>query len=157
MSRRAYDHRIKEEIVRAGDPDLFPELEIPRSTALSWIRRGLGQDVSLDQDDEGERALRHRVVFQFSIAPDSRGVPLVEGEDATEPFASADAADGRGRIARREGDDVAQALMVALGVVVLHELPHDGAQVTLAERDDVPQAALATTARSNSLSRCPRS
>ena len=61
MSRRAYDHRIKEEIVRAGNPDLFPELEIPRSTAVSWIRRGLGQVVSLDQDDEGERALRNRV------------------------------------------------------------------------------------------------
>jgi putative transposase len=61
MSRRAYDHRIKEQIVRAGDPDLFPELEIPRSTAVSWIRRGLGQVVSLDRDDEGERALRNRV------------------------------------------------------------------------------------------------
>jgi hypothetical protein len=35
-SRRAYDHRVKEEIVRAGDPDLFPDLEIPRSTAASW-------------------------------------------------------------------------------------------------------------------------
>jgi hypothetical protein len=71
-------------------------------------------------------------VFQLSVAPDSRGVSLVEGEDATEPFASADAADGRDRIARREGDYVAQALMVALGVVVLHELPHDDAQVTRA-------------------------
>ncbi len=30
--------------------------------------------------------------------------------------------------------------MVALGVVVLHELAHDGAQMTLAERDDVPEA-----------------
>jgi hypothetical protein len=88
----------------------------------------------------GAARCRDPVVFQFSITPDSRGVSLVEGEDATEPFASADAADGRGRIARREGDDVAQALVVALGVVVLHELVHDGAQVTLAERDDVPQA-----------------
>jgi hypothetical protein len=61
MSRRAYDHPIKEQIVRAGDPDLFPELGIPRSTAVSWIRRGLGEVVSVDQDDEGERALRNRV------------------------------------------------------------------------------------------------
>ncbi len=30
--------------------------------------------------------------------------------------------------------------MVALGVVVFHELAHDGTQVTLAQRDDVPQA-----------------
>src|SRR5580658_1844025 len=32
-SRRAYDHRIKEQIIRAGNPDLLPALEIPRSTA----------------------------------------------------------------------------------------------------------------------------
>jgi hypothetical protein len=30
--------------------------------------------------------------------------------------------------------------MVALGVVVLHELAHDGSQVTLTEGDDMPQA-----------------
>jgi hypothetical protein len=33
-------------------------------------------------------------VSQFSIATDSRGVSLVEGEHAAEPFASTDAADG---------------------------------------------------------------
>jgi hypothetical protein len=32
MSQRASDHRIKKQILRAGDPNLFPELEIPRST-----------------------------------------------------------------------------------------------------------------------------
>jgi len=61
MTRRTYDHRIKEQIVRVGDPNLFPELGIPRSTAVSWIRRGLGQVVSLDEEDNGERALRNRV------------------------------------------------------------------------------------------------
>ena len=60
-SRRAYDHRIKEEIIRAGDPELYPELEIPRSTAVSWIRRGLGEIVSLVQADGGEPALRQRI------------------------------------------------------------------------------------------------
>jgi hypothetical protein len=44
--RRAYDHRIKARIVRTGNPDLFPELEIPRRTALSWIRRGVGDVVA---------------------------------------------------------------------------------------------------------------
>ncbi len=86
---------------------------------------------------QNERAGRaHRVLSPFAIATDSGGVSLVEGEHATEPFASADAADGRGRIAGREGDDVAHALMVARGVVVLHELAHDGAQVTFAEGND---------------------
>ena len=60
-SRRVYDHRIKEQIIRAGDPELFPELEIPRSTAVSWIRRGLGEIVSLVQADGGEPALRERI------------------------------------------------------------------------------------------------
>jgi len=60
-SRRAYDHRIKEQIIRAGDPELFPELEIPRSTAVSWIRRGVGEIVSLVQADGGEPALRERI------------------------------------------------------------------------------------------------
>jgi hypothetical protein len=86
----------------------------------------------------GKRTLR--VVSQISIATNSRGVSLVEGEHAAKPFAPADAAAGRGRIAGGERDDVAQALMVALRVVVLHELAHDGAQVTFAERNDVPEA-----------------
>jgi hypothetical protein len=38
------------------------------------------------------------------------------------------------------GRHVAQALVVALGVVVLHEIEHDGAQVMFADRNDVPGA-----------------
>jgi hypothetical protein len=58
--RRAYDHRIKEQIVRTGNPELFPELEIPRRTALSWIRRGVGDVVTVDEED-WQPALRVRV------------------------------------------------------------------------------------------------
>jgi hypothetical protein len=58
--RRAYDHRIREQIVRTGNPDVFPELEVPRRTALSWIRRGVGDVISLD-DEEWEPALRVRM------------------------------------------------------------------------------------------------
>ena len=39
-SRNAYDHRLKQAIVETGDPDLFPELSIPESTARIWMRRG---------------------------------------------------------------------------------------------------------------------
>ena len=38
--RRTYDHRIKAQIIATGDPTLFRELGIPRSTAVSWIRFG---------------------------------------------------------------------------------------------------------------------
>src|ERR1700723_2160086 len=82
------------------------------------------------------------VVSQFSIAPDSRGLSLVEVDQASEPLPSFDAADRGDRIGGREGDDVAEALMVALGVVVLHKLAQHGAQMTLAERDDMPEALL---------------
>jgi len=49
--RRAYDHRIRAQIVRTRKPDLFPELKIPRRTALSGIRRGVGDVVTLDDED----------------------------------------------------------------------------------------------------------
>ena len=39
-SRRTYDYRIQEAICETGDRDLFPELNIPRSTIRSWIHRG---------------------------------------------------------------------------------------------------------------------
>jgi putative transposase len=58
--RRAYDHRIKGQVIRSGNPDLFPELDIQRRTALSWIRRGAGDVVSLEHE-EWEPALRVRV------------------------------------------------------------------------------------------------
>jgi len=55
-SRRTYDYRIQEAICESGDRDLFPELNIPRSTIRSWIHRGTTDVVSCDlaEDDRGE-------------------------------------------------------------------------------------------------------
>ncbi len=47
-TRRIYDHRIREAIFESGDRDLFPNLEIPRSTIRSWIHRGIPDVVSCD-------------------------------------------------------------------------------------------------------------
>ena len=47
-TRRTYDHRIQEAIFESGDRDLFPNLEIPRSTIRSWIHRGVSDVVSCD-------------------------------------------------------------------------------------------------------------
>ena len=47
-SRRPYDYRIQEAICESGDRDLFPELEIPRSTIRSWIYRGVPDVVTCD-------------------------------------------------------------------------------------------------------------
>jgi len=39
MRYRAYDPRVKEMIIRSGNPNLLPDLKIPRTTALYWIHR----------------------------------------------------------------------------------------------------------------------
>lgn len=59
--RRSYDHRIKAQIAAAGDPNLFPELEIPRSTAMSWIRRGVSEVVALEHGPKTETPLLERI------------------------------------------------------------------------------------------------
>jgi len=46
--RRTYDYRIQEAICETGDRDLFPELNIPRSTIRSWIHRGAPEVISCD-------------------------------------------------------------------------------------------------------------
>ena len=35
---RSYSEEVKNEIIRTKNPNLFPELKIPRTTALYWIR-----------------------------------------------------------------------------------------------------------------------
>ena len=72
MSRtyRKFDSNIQEAIIQSGNINLFPHLDIPRSTALSWIRNnkkrikfdvssdeGLRDKIkSLEQELEKERA-----------------------------------------------------------------------------------------------------
>ncbi len=46
--RRAYDHRMRDLVCEESDPGLFRHLGVPRSTAVSWIRRGLRPVVSAD-------------------------------------------------------------------------------------------------------------
>jgi transposase InsO family protein len=50
-SRRTYDHRIQEAICETGNRELFPELNIPRSTIRSWIHRGRPDVVTGDPAD----------------------------------------------------------------------------------------------------------
>ncbi len=46
--RRTYDYRIQEAICESGNRELFPELEIPRSTIRSWIHRGAPDVITCD-------------------------------------------------------------------------------------------------------------
>jgi hypothetical protein len=52
---------------------------------------------------------------------------------------SSSAADERPPSRAARSADVAEALVIALGVVVLDELADDDAKMALAERDDVPR------------------
>ena len=54
--RRTFDYRIQEAICESGDRELFPELNIPRSTIRSWIHRGTTDVVSCDftRNERGE-------------------------------------------------------------------------------------------------------
>ncbi len=54
-ARRTYDYRIQEAICESGDRDLFPEMNIPRSTIRSWIHRGATDVVTCGFADD-ERA-----------------------------------------------------------------------------------------------------
>jgi len=60
-ARRTYDHRIREQICRTRNPNLFPELRIPRSTTTSWLRRPLPTVVSCQPQPEDVRLLREQV------------------------------------------------------------------------------------------------
>jgi len=60
-SRRTYDHRIREHICRTRNPNLFPEMRIPRSTTTSWLRRPLPTVVSCQPQLEDVAVLREQV------------------------------------------------------------------------------------------------
>ena len=49
LTYRTYDHRIKRMISKSGDPNLFPQLEIPKTTALNWIMNPLPEVVTLPE------------------------------------------------------------------------------------------------------------
>src|SRR5271170_770730 len=85
--------------------------------------------------------LQSRTVPRFDPPRLLRGFSFAEVEETTEPLATKDTA-VRWSDGGRERDHVAQSLVVALGVVMLDELPDYGAQMTLAERDEVPEALL---------------
>jgi len=60
---RVHDQRIKEQILRSRNPNLFSELRIPPSTERSRIQRGLGEVVSLDEHSEVEPLLREWIAM----------------------------------------------------------------------------------------------
>jgi len=72
--RRSYDHRIKAQVAAIGDLNWFSALQIPRSTAMSWIRRGVGEVVVVEPGTNVENhhlgrfaKLEHRVSMLTAV------------------------------------------------------------------------------------------
>ena len=60
-ARKHYDHRIRQAIVKAGDTELFPRLDIPDSTRRSWLSRGVTEVVTLNEADAACVELHARI------------------------------------------------------------------------------------------------
>lgn len=65
--RRTYDHRICEAIVASGDPTLFPELNIPPSTARTWLKEGERVVVGFSDNEIALRVQLARLERQVRI------------------------------------------------------------------------------------------
>ena len=58
---RVYDFKIKSLIAKTKNPRLFPDLDIPRSTAMTWIRKGVRDVVTLESLDADKLQLIQQV------------------------------------------------------------------------------------------------
>ena len=56
-----YDHRPRNAIVETGNPNLFPELSIPQSTARDWIRKGKAKVITASEFECTQAELAGRV------------------------------------------------------------------------------------------------
>jgi len=55
--RRAYDHRLREQVLRSGTRALTRHLAIPRSTVSTWRRRGLRPVTTIEPIDQDRQQL----------------------------------------------------------------------------------------------------
>lgn len=67
LHRRTYDHRIREAIVASGDPNLFPELNIPPSTTRTWLKEGCRAVVGFSDDETALRIRLTRLEKQLRV------------------------------------------------------------------------------------------
>ena len=55
--RRAYDHRLREQVLRTGTRALTRHLAIPRSTVSTWRRRGLRTVTTIEPIEQDRQQL----------------------------------------------------------------------------------------------------
>ena len=61
VARNVYDPRVRELVRASGNPDLFPELGIPRSTAAGWLRGAFKPAVGTEAVSQAEVELHARL------------------------------------------------------------------------------------------------
>ena len=77
--KRTYDIRIRNAIATSRNPNLFPELNVPRSTALQWIREGYKVVVTHPEFDHSlERLTIENTVLRNKCEADKAKVGLVK-------------------------------------------------------------------------------
>ncbi len=91
-NRSAYDHRLRDLVCRTRDLDLAERLGVPRSTAKSWLRRGVRPVVTSAVLDDDASQLRIRVLrlsellnlqlYELDLKHGSR--PAMDSKQATE-------------------------------------------------------------------------
>ncbi len=68
---RMYDHRIRELICKTGNPHLFAELNIPKSTIRGWLKRGAPKVISHEIFDKNDIQLYKEVLDLRQISSGS--------------------------------------------------------------------------------------
>jgi hypothetical protein len=56
-ARRAYDHRLREHVVRCGAKTVAKHVQIPRSTVSTWRQRGIRHVVTAETFNEDTQAV----------------------------------------------------------------------------------------------------
>ena len=60
--QQTYDHRLRDLVRQTGDPDIVAELEVPRSTALGWLRGEYRPVVAADVLDMDRTRLQTEIL-----------------------------------------------------------------------------------------------
>ena len=60
-THRTYDHRIKQLIADTGNPNLFPSLNIPPSTAREWIKKRSFNVVTIPELEQSSEDLAIKI------------------------------------------------------------------------------------------------
>jgi hypothetical protein len=84
---QTYDPRLRNAVARSGNPNLFPKLLIPRTTAETWIRDGVKEFVTDPVFEICNSSLAAKVIqLEFELAQKRAKVVLLKSAPITTGF-----------------------------------------------------------------------